>query len=136
MKSKLLASFVLLVGLLAVYGPILAHHGSASSYDMRAGKEVAMVGTVTRFAWENPHVFIIFDVNDGKGNITHWAAETHPPYVLLKDGWTKNILKPGDEVAITVFPAKSGTPVGLLSKIVLNGKVLLDDEQLRLHRND
>jgi hypothetical protein len=136
MRSKLLGFSLLFVGLLAVCRPTFAHHGSASSYDMRAGKEIAMVGTVTRFAWENPHVFITFDVNDGKGNMTQWAAETHPPYVLLKDGWTKNILKPGDEIAITVFPAKSGSPVGLLAKIALNGKVLLDDEQLRLHRND
>lgn len=34
-------------------------------------------------------------------------------------GWNKNTLKPGDKVAITLSPARNGTPVGILNKVVL-----------------
>ena len=35
--------------------------------------------------------------------------------------------KPGDKITITVYPSKIDTPRGLLAKIVLNGKVIIDD---------
>jgi hypothetical protein len=134
---KLGISCASLVILMAICSPILAHHGSAASYVMDPSKVVTMTGTVTRFSWANPHVFIQYDVNDGKGNIVHWSAETHPPNVLSRShGWTEDILKPGDRITIALFPAKSGNPVGLLAKIVLNGKVLLDDQQLRLRQQN
>ncbi len=91
-----------------------------------------MAGTVTEFRWGNPHIYLLYDVTDNKGNVVHWTAETHPPYVMFKHGWNKTTLKPGDQITITIFPAKAGGPFGLLSRISLNGKLLLDDEQVRL----
>jgi hypothetical protein len=44
-----------------------------------------------------------------------------------QDGWTKSTLKPGDKITISVFPSKIGTTRGLLAKIVLDGKVIIDD---------
>lgn len=125
----------LLVSMLTISPGAFAHHGSAASYSMDASKLVTMTGTVTYIGWANPHVFILYDVMDSNGKVTHWSAETHPIYVLHKAGWTGKTLKPGDQITITVFPSKAGTPVGLLAKIVLNGKVLLDDQQNRLRQN-
>ena len=92
-----------------------------------------MKGTVTSFEWANPHVFVMYDVKDDKGNIVHWGAETHAPSVLSdEDGWTRNTLKPGDEIIITVFPSRFGAARGLVAKIVLNDKVLIDDATVRI----
>jgi hypothetical protein len=89
---------------------------------------VTMEGTVTEFQWRNPHVYILYDVKDDKGNVVNWGAETHSPVVCENDdGWTKNTLKPGDRVTISVFPSNVGSSRGLLAKIVLNGKVIIDD---------
>jgi uncharacterized protein DUF6152 len=102
--------------------PAFAHHGNAA-YDL--DKPITLRGTVTEFAWSNPHVQIYFDVKGNKGKVVHWASETVSPGMLMRQGWTRDELKSGDEIAITVGPAKSGAPVGYAVKIVLaSGKEL------------
>ena len=108
---------------LSIAVPAAAHHGNAA-YDL--DKPITLKGTVTEFAWSNPHVQIYFDVKDAKGKVVHWASETVSPGMLARQGWTKAELKPGDEITITIGPAKSGAPVGYALKIVpANGKELI-----------
>lgn len=103
--------------------PVDAHHGNAA-YDL--DKPIVLKGIVTEFAWSNPHVQIYFDARSSKGHVVHWAAETVSPGMLVRQGWTKTELKPGDKITITLGPAKSGAPIGYALKIVLaNGKELL-----------
>ena len=125
MKRILLTSCALVVGFLMACGPMLAHHGSGVSYDMK--KQISMTGTVTKVQWTNPHVYIMYTVTNEDGKSVLWGAESHPPNMMTERGWTMNTLKPGDMIVITVFPSRVGTPRGLLGKVVLNGKVLLDD---------
>jgi hypothetical protein len=126
MRNKLLICFGVAAALLMTSDLTFAHHGSGISYDMT--KMVTMKGTVTEFQWKNPHVYILYDVKDDKGNITNWGAETHSPVVCEdQDGWSKSTLKPGDQVTMSVFPSKIGSTRGLLAKIVLNDKVIIDD---------
>jgi hypothetical protein len=125
MKRNLLTSYALVVGLLMTCGPMLAHHGSGVSYDMK--KQISMTGTVTKVQWANPHVYIMYTVKDEGGNVVLWGAESHPPNMMADRGWKMNTLKPGDTIVITVFPSRVGTSRGLLAKVVLDGKVLLDD---------
>ena len=102
--------------------PLFAHHGTSASYFM--DKTVTLTGTVTQFLWSNPHCGIFFDVKDEQGGVAHWTVESLPPAMLKPAGWTKDSLKPGDQITVTVNPSKAGTPVGNLVKIVLpNGKV-------------
>jgi hypothetical protein len=125
-RNKLWICFRLAAGLLTLSGLTFAHHGSVVSYDIN--KIVTMEGTVTEFQWRNPHVYVMYDVKDAQGKVVNWGAETHSPIVCEnQDGWTKSTLKPGDKITITVFPSKIGTARGLLAKIVLNGKVIIDD---------
>ena len=100
-----------------------AHHGNAAYDDT---KEVNLKGTVTEFEWANPHVQIYFDVKDAKGGVVHWGCETLSPGKLIRAGWSKDALKPGDPIAITLVAAKNGAPVGFLHKLVLenSGKQL------------
>jgi hypothetical protein len=118
--------FVLLglgVCLAIVRGPLWAHHGSAA-YDM--DKVVALKATITGFEFVNPHVQVFFDAKDDSGKVLHWNCEGTNPAMLSRIGWTKDTLKPGDQVTLYVHPNKnSDTTVALLVKVVLaNGQVL------------
>lgn len=95
---------------------VSAHHGAAG-FDV--DKELTLKGTVTEWIWSNPHCLLKFDVTDDAGNVTHWAAEGSNPVGMVERGWTKQILKPGDKISLTVRPAKNGAPVGQLLKLVL-----------------
>jgi hypothetical protein len=113
--------------LVALAAPLWAHHGNAA-YDDK--NPITIKGTVTEFAWTNPHAQIYLDVKDDKGAIVHWAVETYSPGKLVRAGWTKDVVKAGDIVSINLIPAKNGSPVGFLHKLVLpNGKELGLQEQ-------
>lgn len=121
-KYKWLALCAMTIGLLIFSAPALAHHGNAA-YDL--DKPITLKGTVTEFEWSNPHVQIYFDVKGDKGKIVHWASETVSPGLLARAGWTKKELNLGDQIVITLGPAKNGAPIGYALKIVLaNGKEL------------
>jgi hypothetical protein len=123
-KAKNLLAAVALVLVLA--GSTFAHHG-LSAYD--EPNPVTLKGTVTEFAWANPHAQIYFDVISDKGGVAHWGCETLNPARLLKAGWTRHSLKPGDEITITLIKAKSGAPVGFLRKLKL-----VDGTELTVNR--
>ena len=52
----------------------------------------------------------MLDVKDANGKVVRWAVETGNPNALLRAGWRKDSLKPGDEVTIEGYLAKDGTP--------------------------
>ena len=112
MKRFLIA----VAGFIAWSAPMFAHHGSRISYDLT--QMVTLTGTVTEFQWQNPHVYIKFDVKDKGGKVTNWGAETYSPVVMTRDGWGRKTLKTGDKVTVTLWPSKIGTPMGFLAKLV------------------
>ena len=114
--------FVVTIAVLIVSAPIFAHHGNAE-YDEK--RPLTLKGTATEFMWASPHSKIFFDVKDTKGSIVHWSIETLSPGKLARAGWTKDAVKPGDQVTLTFSPAKNGAPMGFLQKVVfLDGKQL------------
>ncbi len=100
----------LIIGLVTASVVMLGHHGTGIAYDQ--GKPTVVKGTVTEFSWTNPHAHLILDVKDAAGKVSQFAVEMNSPGVMLRQGWTKRQFKVGDEVSITVYPAKAGTPVG------------------------
>ncbi|HWF39709.1 MAG TPA: DUF6152 family protein [Candidatus Acidoferrales bacterium] len=123
MKRIYLALLALTVGLVIGALPAAAHHGNAA-YDME--KVVPLKATITGFEFGNPHVQIFFDTKDDNGKVVHWNCEGTNPAMLQRIGWTRNTLKPGDQVTLYVHPNKDPQiTVGLLVKAVLaNGQVL------------
>ena len=105
-----------IAAILTLAGSTFAHHG-LSAYDEK--NPVTLKGTVTEFEWSNPHSQIYFDVKDDKGNVTHWACETLNPARLLRAGWSRHSLNPGDQITISLIAAKNGAPVGFLRKLAL-----------------
>ena len=112
---KIVMALALAATGLGVSVPLWAHHGDAI-YDMTA-KNVTLKGTVTEWVWANPHCVLRFDVTDN-GQTAHWVAETTAPPSLIQRGWTKQSLKPGDQVTITVLPVKNGRTVGRLIEVL------------------
>lgn len=122
MKSKLAIFLAVISALLMVSAPLPAHHGN-SAYDM--SKTVPVKATITKFEYSNPHTQIYYDVTDDKGNVEHWVAETTNPAMLNRVGWSRDSLKPGDQVTLFVNPNKVGAKVTFLQKVVLSdGKEL------------
>ena len=115
MKFKAVTFATVLVALLVASIPLLAHHGGVA-YD--GGTKVTLKGTIAEFEWTNPHSQVHLDVTDENGNVVHWNFESQPPSILVHAGWTRNSLKPGDKVTVIATPAKNGSPVGLLSKVI------------------
>ena len=114
MKAKLMIFSAVIVGFLALSAPMFAHHGN-SAYDM--SKTVAQKATVTKFEYSNPHTQVYYDVTDDKGNVEHWVAETTNPAMLNRVGWSKESLKPGDQVTLFVNPNRVGAKVTFLEKV-------------------
>ncbi len=122
MRKKAISVFVVTVGLLCVSMPLIAHHGT-SVFDM--SKTLTMKGSVTEWDWSNPHCLLQFDVKNEGGQVVHWIAETQNPGNMVYAGWGKASFKPGDEVTVTLVPAKNGRPFGRINLVVLpNGKTL------------
>jgi hypothetical protein len=112
----------LVVVLVLVSAPLFAHHGAAS-YD--TNKLTTLKGVVTDFQFMNPHSEIFFDVTDAAGKVQGWIAEGVGVSTMSRGGWSKNILKAGDQITITGNPARNGSHAMRLKKIVLpNGREL------------
>jgi hypothetical protein len=109
------------VALLAFSLPLAAHHGTGASYDL--SKPVTLQATVTEFHYSNPHPQLFFDVTDDKGTVVHWSGEFYPnPAQLIQGGWGRKrseaALAPGTKITITLAPARAGTNVGAILKLV------------------
>ena len=121
MGGKLATVLTSFVALLAVSGPLSAHHGSAAYDD---GKAVVLKNvTVTKVNWGNPHTLLLFDVKDDQGNLKHWVGEANAASAISSSGWTRTAIQPGDTVTVVLYAARNGQPVGRIGKVILaNGK--------------
>ena len=115
MKVKL-AALVLGLGLLPAV-PGFAHHSFEAEYD--ASKPLKVTGTVTKLEWTNPHARFYVDVKDEKGNVSNWNFELGSPNVLIRQGWTRNALKVGDQVTVEGYLAKDGSNLANARRVTL-----------------
>jgi DNA/RNA endonuclease YhcR with UshA esterase domain len=117
MRTRLIVVVASLGGVLAAAVPVSAHHSFAAEYD--ANKPLKLTGTVTKIEWTNPHCFFYIDVKNETGTVETWAFELGNPNALLRNGWTPNSVKIGDEVTIEGTRAKDGTLLGNARAMVL-----------------
>lgn len=107
---------------LASVGTLLAHHGSNISYHL--DQTMTISGTVTEWAFINPHPQIYFDVQkDGK--VERWATELLPTPSMMRNmkvGWTRTTMKPGDHIDLVCNPPKAaGAKACLAKELKVNG---------------
>src|SRR5688500_4848908 len=108
---------LLVVGLLLAGRAVVAHHAFSAEFD--AEKRVKLTGAVTRLDWTNPHAWIYVDVKDETGKVANWGFELASPNGLMRSGWTRLSLKPGDEVTVEGSRAKNGSTVANAQNVIL-----------------
>jgi hypothetical protein len=99
---------------LAMAAGAWAHH-SQSEYDLRG--KVDVEGTVTKVEWRSPHAWIYVDVINDKGEKVNWSFELPSPVTLMRRGWTRDSLKPGDRVKVSGAPAKNFPTIAIANSI-------------------
>ncbi len=117
MRNRL-ATFGLVVTALLVASPVgFGHHG-VSDYDV--ANVVSWQVTVTDFQFANPHSLLNFVRKADDGKIEQWQGELQSPSMLSRKGrWTKDTVKPGDQITIFGCPARNGSKTMLVRKVVL-----------------
>jgi hypothetical protein len=120
------------IGILALAAglatPALAHH-SAAMFDTT--KTVVQAGTVKQFLWTNPHSLLVLSVRGSNGVVADYNYEANGPGYLVRNGWTREILKPGDQVTVVSNPLVDGGPGGNLVEVTLaDGRKLSAKPQL------
>ena len=100
-----------------------AHHSFAVYFD--PAKNVTITGKVTAFRFTNPHGMIALAVTGADGKVSEWRAETNAPVVLVRRGWTRDIIKPGETITIEGWASRDGRPYMRLRRALdANGKLI------------
>jgi len=116
MSSKLL----LVTGFISLLAamPVLAHHSLAAKYDTR--QSILLKGTVTKIAWDNPHVHLYLQAADKAAPEAGWEFEMGSPNLLILSGWKIDTFRRGDHVLVTAYPARDGSMFGYATKVALS----------------
>ena len=83
---------------------VAAHH-STTMFDYSS--KLTVDGTGKELRWVNPHVsLLIFGTTQANDEPTDWLLETTSPSVLVRLGWSRTSLKPGDRVRAQINPLR------------------------------
>ena len=119
--------FVLVSVVLALVSgtvPLSAHH----SWPVNMSRLVTVKGTVSEFAWENPHPMITLEVRTNDGGIEKWLVGGPAINRMEANGWTKTTVKPGDVITGIGYQFADGQKIVRLEHVVL-----ADGKELRLY---
>lgn len=121
MKALCAPAFAALA-LICAITPLSAHHSWPVSYS----KLVTVKGTVTEFAWTNPHPMMIIEVPTSDGKTEKWQIGGPAIIRMEANGWTKGTVKPGDTITGVGYQFADGQKIIKLDRVVLaDGKELL-----------
>ena len=101
MKS-LSPRFALAALVVAVAAPVAAHHSTAM-LEWGTAKPMKNM-TVEKWEWTNPHTFLYARDEEGK----RWAFEGMSPNHLVRYGWSKRSVAPGEKIDLTYYPLRDG----------------------------
>jgi hypothetical protein len=97
-----------------------AHH-SPAVFDL--GRQITVEGVVSEFRWTNPHSWIELAVTADDGTTTAWSIEMNGPAHLVRAGWRRSTIAPGDAVTIVANPLRTDDAIGKFVSVVLpNGE--------------
>jgi len=85
--------------------PVFAHH-SQSMFD--TSQEILVEGTVARFDWVNPHMYLIVETKGPDGKPALVEGEGVGITQALVDGLDREALKPGTHVVMRANPNRGG----------------------------
>jgi hypothetical protein len=116
---------VALGGFLLVGAGVQAHHAVAGVYDLN--KEIVLEGRLKKLNFVNPHANIELSVPDKKikGKVVDWILTTASVQTLTRQGVTKEAMRPGEPLKVTILPARNGGPTGFIRNLQLGDKNIL-----------
>jgi Family of unknown function (DUF6152) len=100
---------VAMIAVMAAGPAALAHH-SFAVFDIEHPLELR--GTVQQFKFTSPHTSIVLEVKADDGSTMIWTLEGASPSFLVRDGWSSQSLKSGDQIKLSIDPLRSGAPGG------------------------
>jgi hypothetical protein len=111
--------FLGLVGVawLLAAAPAAPHHAFAAEFDIN--RPVKLTGTVTKIEWTNPHAWLFIDTKADNGSVQNWAIELVGINDLLRLGWGRDKVKPGDIINVDGFGARNGTNTANAASVTL-----------------
>jgi hypothetical protein len=96
--------------------PVFAHH-SFGLFDMSKSAEIE--GTVVKFEWSNPHCWLFLVSGPSAGaEAVNYGFEMTSVGEMIRRGWTKTSVKPGDKVKVTFHPVRDGRPAGYMMSVM------------------
>ena len=102
--------------------PVWAHHSHAN-YNTDEFRSLS--GTITEVIWTNPHVWLYMDVADAQGRQQMWALEGGSVTALMRGGWQRDSMKPGDKVSVRCHSLRDGSEGCLLGFVTnINGTAM------------
>lgn len=110
MRQSILArcAILSLVAAAALHGQgAAAHHSFAAIYDDKS--LITVKGTVARVNWANPHANFLLDVHNADGTVTQWVFELHSPNDMMRNGWPRDTVKPGDVLTVEGARERGGS---------------------------
>lgn len=97
--------------------PATAHHSFAAAYDM--SESISITGRIVEVRLTNPHSWFFLDVENDAGEVERWSFEAGTPSGMIRNGYSPNVIKKGDEVTITGFHARDASKnSGMLRELV------------------
>lgn len=105
----MIRKLALAAALSAIAAPAHAHH-SGAMFD--STQTVTLTGTVREFQFTNPHCYIQLTVRNAQGQDEEWSLEMAAPMHLLRLGWRKSSLRPGDRITVRIHPLRNGSKGG------------------------
>jgi hypothetical protein len=100
-RKRLLAG----VSISIVALPAAAHH-SPASFDLT--RELVFEGTVTSFAWRNPHVYIEMEIVGADGQPTAQQIEAGPAQFFVAADLDADMLRAGERLTVRAKPNRGG----------------------------
>src|SRR5688500_13239305 len=104
MKHLVPAVFTLVTSALA--GGIASAHHSQAMFDQ--SQEILIEGTVARFDWVNPHMYLVVDTLGPDGKPAQVEGEGVAITQALVDGLKREALQPGTPVVMRANPNRGG----------------------------
>jgi hypothetical protein len=102
--------------------PAWAHHSHAN---YNTNEFTTVSGTITEVVWTNPHVWLYMEVANAQGRPQMWAMEGGSVTSLMRGGWQRNSLKPGDKVSVRCHRLRDGSEGCLLGFVTnINGTAM------------
>ena len=106
----------------ALGAAIAAGHHSAAQFDF--AQRVTIEGVVKEFNVTNPHTWATVELTDDKRGTRDAEYEGHSASHFYRAGYTRDMVKVGDKIAILIAPRRDGEDGGFIQAFTVNGKTI------------